>query len=936
MTRSPAGNFVSVARHFGARQCVIALVGLFLLLAGAGNALAAVPAWAFYYGDQPPWDELQAFDTVVVDPDHVTRPQSVLAPHTRLAAYVSVGEFQPSRPYAKAISKDWLRGENKAWGSRLIDQAQPEWQRFFLDTVFAPLWNNGFRTFFLDNLDSYQQFAKTPQARQSQEDGLVALIGAIKQKYPAAQLIYNRGFEILERTRGKVDAVAAESLFQGFNPVKKTYGEVPEADRQWLLGQLRRVREEFRLPVIVIDYVPSANRPLARETAKRILDLGFVPWVSTGDLSTLGVGTLEVMPRKVAVIHSPVAEEHDLTDLPPVRLLSMPLSYLGYVPEFRDADHLPQYSLAGRYAGVVVWLTGETNAGEQARLRAWLQQQVADKVPVAFIALPSDLLNGPLGTELGLKFANTAPQNLPVEIVRQEAMLGFERAVKPVPDDFFALELAQGEPLLLLRQAGALQVAAALAPWGGYVVGSNGVVTLPGNAGNRWVIDPFAFLHGALQLPDMPVADVTTETGRRMLMVHMDGDGFVSRAELPGFPLAGEVVRDRVVRKYPFPMTISVIEAELSPVGLYPALSPLAEKTAQDIFRADNVAIASHSYSHPFYWNKVGSKEGSDGYNLPVPGYRFDLVREIGGSVRYIEERLAPPGKKVDMFFWTGDCIPGSEALAMSYRAGLLNINGGDTVATRSHPTVTEVEGLGLLHDGGYQVYAPNQNENVYTNNWQGPFYGYERVIETFEFTERPRRLKPVDIYFHTYLTTKKAGLAALDKVFAYAMAQETTPVYVSEYARKVLDFQTLAIARSASGWRVRSGGEVRTLRLPRALGVPDLAASQGVGGYRSGAAESYVHLTGDDVELALTAQAANTPLLVSANARVEYAARSAGAARWNLRAQVPVKFTLANVEGCGVRASGQALQPVRREANLSYYEISDHAARPLEAICRN
>ena len=59
-----------------------------------------------------------------------------------------------------------------------------------------------------------------------------------------------------------------------------------------------------------------------------------------------------------------------------------------------------------------------------------------------------------------------------------------------------------------------------------------------------------------------------------------------------------------------------------------------------------------------------------------------------------------------------------------------------------------DAEGLGLERDGLFQVFAPNQNENVYTNEWRGPFYGFERVIETFEFTETPRRLKPINIYF--------------------------------------------------------------------------------------------------------------------------------------------------------------------------------------------
>jgi hypothetical protein len=415
----------------------------------------------------------------------------------------------------------------------------------------------------------------------------------------------------------------------------------------------------------------------------------------------------------------------------------------------------------------------------------------------------------------------------------------------------------------------------------------------------------------------------------------MDGDGFVSRSELPGNPIAGEVVRDRVVNKYPVPMTISVIEAELSPKGLYPGLSSTAEKTARDIFRAPHVAIASHSYSHPFVWRKVNASDGNEGYNLRLPGYRFDLQREIEGSIRYIEDRLAPPGKKVDIFFWTGDCVPGSDALAWTRKLGVLNLNGGDTVATRTQPTVTRVEGLGVPFEGGFQVFAPNQNENVYTNEWKGPFYGFERVIETFEFTETPRRLKPIDIYFHTYLTTKLAGMKSLDKVFAYAMAQETTPVFVSDYARQVLDFQSLAVARTPSGWRVRGASNLRTLRLPVSMGFPDVQKSQGIAGYRAGPVDSYVHLGNDTAELVLRATESATPRLISANAKVESFESTPEGQRWHLVGNVPLKFTLTHAEACRVRAGGHDLTPTRRAANLSYYELKSHAARPLEAICR-
>lgn len=894
-----------------------------------GNAVA------FFYGANPPWAELQAFDLVVVDPGHVPNPAAPGLRHTRLAAYVALGEVQPSRDYAAKIPKAWMMGENKDWGSRLIDQSRPEWPRFFTDSVIAPLWNQGYRSFFLDTLDSYHLFAKTPEQRAVQEAGMVAVLRAVKQRFPDIRLIFNRGFEILPHTHKLVDMVVAESLFQGFDAGKGKYKVVPPQDREWLMGQLTRVKDDYRLPVLVIDYVPAAERELARKTAKRIMDLGFIPWVTTPDLTSLGVGTIEVMPRRVLVVHSQLKDEYALRLNESLRFGAMPLNYLGYVPDYVDPQHLPDAILVGRYAGVVLWLTLESSAADQNKLTDWLAKQLAMKLPVALINPPAFVLDSPLGKSMGLQVAYPAASLAPVKIVTQNAMVGFEAGPRPAPDEFMSLALTKGTSLLVLQQGKNTQIGAALTDWGGFVLEPYATMTLPGNAGDRWVINPFAFFKQALQLPDMPVPDVTTESGRRMLMVHMDGDGFVSRSELPGHAMAGELVRDRVVNKYPLPMTISVIEAELSPRGLYPSLSKEAEGIAKAIFNATNVAIASHSYSHPFIWRKASASDVNEGYNLRLPGYRFDLQREIEGSIRYIEDRLAPSGKKVSLFLWTGDCIPGSDALAWTMKMNVLNMNGGDTVATHSQPTVSQVEGLGIPRTGGFQVFAPNQNENVYTNNWLGPFYGFERVIETFEFTESPRRLKPINIYFHTYITTKAAGMKSLDKVFAYAMAQETTPVHVAEYARKVLDFQDMAVARSARGWRVRGAKDLRTLRLPASMGLPDVVNSQEVAGYANHQSDVYAHLGDDTAELVLTDSATDAVRLVSANGRIEGFERLPNGFRWSVSAHVPVKFVLANAQACKVRVAGRDLVPTRRTDKFSFFEIKDHVARPLEAICR-
>lgn len=110
--------------------------------------------------------QLRAFDAVVVEPDHGFDPSRARTPATQWFAYVSVGEVAPGRRWYQALPKAWLAGSNAAWASRVIDQSQPQWPDFYVDHVIAPLWDKGYRGFFLDTLDSYQLVAKDAAARQ--------------------------------------------------------------------------------------------------------------------------------------------------------------------------------------------------------------------------------------------------------------------------------------------------------------------------------------------------------------------------------------------------------------------------------------------------------------------------------------------------------------------------------------------------------------------------------------------------------------------------------------------------------------------------------------------------------------------------------------------------------------------------------------------------
>jgi len=975
-----------------------AFAALLLPFAGAARAQAPAsaiaadaPAVAFHYGATPPIDELRAFDLVVLEPDHVPAPARLPAP-TRWLAYVSVGEIDARRAYAKYLPQAWLRGENAAWNTRRVDHSAPGWGAFFDERVIAPLWQRGWRGFFLDTLDAHRAFAATPQAQRAQEDALVAMVERLHARFPGIELVFNRGFELMPRLRGKVRAVAAESLYRGWDVRGDAYTQVSAADRAWLLDRLLQVRREHGIPVIAIDYLPLAERALARETAARIRAHGIVPWVANGALDQLGVGDLEVQPRRVALI----------TDLPPdtdfqnsnaYRLLAMPLHWLGYtIDPFDVRGPLPDHLLGGRHAAIVTWFS-QPPAALNAAFPEWLRAQIEGGLRLVMFETPAMALDSSFARALGLARVDAGAAALRIE--HQDPSVGFEAEPprvlagagvqlrgagksppgrpkgesfereregspmsppgRPKGESFehqregspisppgrpkgesFERE-REGSPVSLLRLRGRGEVAldpVALAPWGGYALAPFALRpgALPGTA--RWIIDPIEFLRRALGAPGFPVPDVTTEAGRRLLLVHIDGDGFVSRAERPGAPFAGEVKLTDLLLRYRIPHTVSVVQGEISGTGLFRELAPALEDIARRIFALPHVEIASHSYSHPFFWGKL--QRGADpraaprALNLMLPGYRFDLNAEIGGSIDYIDTRLAPPGKRTEVFLWTGDCVPTTEAVALADAAGVLNMNGGDTLITRSQPTLTLVSGLGLRRGAGLQVFAPNQNEYMYTNGWTGPFYGFQRVLETFELTESPRRLKPINLYYHTYSATKAASLNALHRVYGWALAQPVVPVYASDYIRKVLDFHRMAITRDwrapVPSWRIRGDGALRTLRLPAGAEVA-LVASRQVAGVAPGPGARYVHLTAPAATLVLAPEAEPPVHVRDAAGWIEDFERDAAGIRFTLAAYATTRFSLGAARGCRVRVDGRELSAAARAGDDPItYELPEFA----------
>ena len=209
-------------------------------------------------------------------------------------------------------------------------------------------------------------------------------------------------------------------------------------------------------------------------------------------------------------------------------------------------------------------------------------------------------------------------------------------------------------------------------------------------------------------------------------------------------------------------------------------------------------------------------------------------------------------------------------------------------------------------------------------------------MIETFEMTETPHRFKPINIYYHVYAASKVASLNALKKVYQYAMAQPVTPVYASEYIRKVLDFETMVLARDLPSDEVivRGDGSLRTLRVDPDGRLPDLRASDGIAGVAAGPQAQYLTLAGAQTRLNFRASGpvgAAGPLayLADANGRVSALRRDADSIEFTLSSHMAPTFRLAQADRCAVTINGRPARPVDKPSAASGISLQRYDTDP-------
>jgi hypothetical protein len=893
-------------------------------------------ATAFYYGPRVPNELLSHFDRIVVEADALPRPPS--GGRAQPFAYVSVGEVHPGRAWRKDVPAALILGQNGRWGSDIVDTRSAAWRDFLVERVVDPIYAQGYRGLFLDALDSHRLLAKGADD-PAFAAGVAAIIRAIRARHPDLQILMNRGFDVLPLLDHPPDGLVAESLFRTHDG--DAYRAVPPAETDRLREALRDVRARWKLPIVVIDYVRAGDRDLRRATAARIYAEGFDPYVSTPALDGVGVGRAEILPRRVLLLYKNHPEEGYLGAQDACVLVAPILEWMGYAVDYADVGgDLPDGDLADRYAGAVVLIAG--GDVEEDKLRRWFLRRLDEGVRVAFLGSLGFAPDRALLARLGLREAATTAHR-PLRVSAATEAIGFEARPRARTRDLpgFRTAVPGARPLLTLEDAaGETWSPVAVGDWGGIALDPY-VLDEGLEEERRWILDPFRFLTEALGLGGIPAPDVTTESGRRILTAHVDGDAFVSRAERPDRAFAGEVILDEILSRYPIPQTVSVIEGEVGPAGLYPGDSPALEAIARRIFRLPWVEAASHTFSHPFDWAAAEAGQPSAVCSLPIPGYTFDRERDLRGSIAYIEARLLPPGKKVRVLLWSGDCSPGDASVALVAGLGVENVNGGGSTRTEDQPSLTRGSAMGIPKAGGaaYQVFAPVENENVFTHEWHGPFDGYAHAIETFELADSPRRMSPISIYYHFYSGTKTASLAALRRVYDWALAQPTARLYLSEYAAKVRAFQQVTIARRVDdgAWEIGDLGALRTLRVDPAWGWPDVDRSVGVAGVHDAPQGRYIHLASDtrDVLLVPSAKAPEGPYLDASNGRVlHWTKDERGGHSLSLVAHEPLTIDVGGARACALTTPAGVVR-AERSGTIVRFSLATEETNDASLTCR-
>lgn len=856
--------------------------------------LSLSTANAFFITKDEHVDEktLLAHKTSVIQADATANFRLAQSHGSEIFAFLSLTELPYSNKYTHSFKK--LRAKPIAktalWHDNIFDPTDAAWKKILLEWA-QKIVDLGFDGFYLNKIENIKLIAeKYPAKAKVFWSGIEAIVRELKTKFPNKKILMEEGFEILDSVHNIADGFVANTLFQKYDFKNKAFELSDEAQISEKLKILNKAKKKG-LKVYVKEYCHPSEIALGNKIAAKVKKAGYEPIIVSPKYRTQMVAPIRPIRRHWFCIYGKPKNNGNVKSSKEKRpdktlchkLFQLPFECYGHEVNYCNfyEENLP-FKLSFENRGIIIdeSFVEPKNANRQAHLVNWIIWHKAHGFKVLFLGkipnfIPKRLFN--------LKGNNSVVEHIEkLEVLKnspsfidKEIKVKFNKEKK-----FYSLHSNSTEGQILSLQAtdkdGQQYQFDPIftAKWGGailspYIYSNNADGTLVLKA------DLFKFVKKFIKptspRPEwIPVPDTTTLQGLRSAFIHVDGDGIFDSAQDENKPLISKL-KEQIFIPYGFPTTISVITKD------FDKLDEIQYNNFVSAAELPFIDVATHSHTHPYFWQHKKNKHIPDlkqSHNFSN-AEKVNLSREIRKSISILNKKLFPIYKKTNIFLWSGDSRPSPQAIRLLDSLGVNNINGGSTSISKQNNFQAFISPKSIHWKNALQCLAPMQNEFFYTNERQDS--SYKKVLETFELTESPFRIKPVNVHYDFYVAKDVERINTLETVYNWLKNHELSFISARRYTDIVKDsYGTKIFYANDNNWIIVSDGKIRTLRIPVSSKLyPDLKNSKGILGFRDVNNARYIHTDGSRrVELKLIINEPHVPYLVYADAHIQFFCR--------------------------------------------------------------
>lgn len=541
-----------------------------------------------------------------------------------------------------------------------------------------------------------------------------------------------------------------------------------------------------------------------------------------------GLGQTSTLPRKFVCLYESTASQTPSFNRVH-RRYELFLNHHGYLCEYHDFDLLkapqPEADTAGIVFSINTW-----NGDKLQRIEKILNSFHERNLKILWFGTPPyrvgtrfDPVISRIEKMLQIKVGyNSIDSKLSQKIESKAMPFRFESMLSPLTlGKFVEVEPVNAKEIFLTLRSNQLKSQTIfLADWGGMF--QEDILFSHDGQHHRWQINPHELFRKIFPKP-RPIPDTTTIAGKRIVYIHIDGDGALNLVESERDVMSSEL-GFRLIKEYPLKIGVSFIANEIDPKFQG---NPEVQEIARKIFALKHVEPSSHTYSHPYSWARgivafsTRPEDAKPAMYGGIPalrekGGKINLQFEVLDSLAFIN-RFTPENKKAITIYYSGDCAPTEEQLRFLRENNIRAFNGGDSFYDDLHPSLTYVYPLYRQVGKERQFYCTGSNENVYTHLWSLHHWGFRRVLETFRRTEKPIRIKPINLYYHFYVLEKIASQKVMEEIYSWIWERRNNlaSIYPSEYMKIMENYLQIEVDQlSTNEFLIRNMSSLHDFRL--------------------------------------------------------------------------------------------------------------------------